>query len=165
MNKSDKIEAIYEKIADKQLKFWCIIKYKYNWKEYINTYLSQNPRNMRHQIIMKSIWCADTWKVCTINKKDITKIIWHKVMIWDVLYNWNWNTTTHELVVRWLWRYLKYPIEEQTDDCIDFVHNLTNPPKEEKVCNFCLTEDQFALNEDEQICTCDLINMTEEDFK
>lgn len=36
--------------------------------------------------------------------------------------------------------------------------------KEEKVCNFCSSDDQFSMNDDEQICSCDLMNMTEEDL-
>lgn len=38
-------------------------------------------------------------------------------------------------------------------------------PEEKERCNFCLTEEPWSLNEDEQICTCDLMNLTEEDFK
>lgn len=111
MTKEKKIKAIYENIADKTLSFGCYIWsisycdidywfYKYKYYENLN-------------------WISNT-----------DYIVWHPVMIWDVLdfYSkklWTfqlYNNTTMDLLE--VWKEKRKPLEMQNDDCIDYVFNL-----------------------------------------
>ena len=138
MNREDKIYKIYEVIADKTLSFGC--KYKdiyWRIKCYVNKawyekirYLTIKDENSHQNLIGES------------TEGHIEKIIWHPVMIWDVLdwidLNsnredvWDWHKSrkleTHrKLVVAvynyFIWWYRK-PIEAQNQDCIDFIYWL-----------------------------------------
>lgn len=127
--KQENIKTIYEKISDKTLSFWCNIKYMFSWKEYCNTYIWRNPFTNKIQLVMNNIWCVDTGKIVSIWKKDITKIIWKPIMIWDI-FDWqiinskHSNITEERLKIIWLWKFLKYPLEEQTEECINYIFNL-----------------------------------------
>lgn len=102
------IQKIYKVIADKTLSFGCkffhkgtgeIWRYSYIWKD-----------------------------------KDMTKwikIIWHPVMIWDVLEfsdkldkKWKryWYTLCNRIID--LWKDKRKPIDDQSEECIKFVHSL-----------------------------------------
>lgn len=78
------------------------------------------------------------------NRNDIQKIIWHPVMIWDILdyfkindildfidikTDTNWNTmfkqTKHSKIIE-LWKEKRKPIENQSDKCIEFIFNNLN---------------------------------------
>jgi len=191
--KQEKIDAIYEKVADKSLTFGCRIilndinfyknnKYwnvdfntknnydlnfivisdevinlwwfnifysKYEWcdikyltfsnksKETISylEYIFSETRKERKEYSWKKKWYE------IIKSKIIEKIIWHPVMIWDVLaycdmYNLM-NKNMHKCIFsdwvinRWenillLWKDKRLPIEEQSSEAIDYVYNLIN---------------------------------------
>lgn len=122
MTREDKIKAIDEKVADKTLSFGC----KINWRQII------------HYVIKDKIFII--WHKKPIDIKDIFKIIWHPVMIWDVLdyYDKNilnkfvsiskssiWIITTRiceQIII--LWGYKRKPIEEQSDECINYIYDL-----------------------------------------
>ena len=61
----------------------------------------------------------------------VPKVIWHPVMIWDVMYyirkkyrnNHSWFHTDRSKLID-LRSKEREPIEWQYDDCIDFVHSL-----------------------------------------
>lgn len=129
MNRDEKIDKIYEAIADKTLSFGCRITYS-NWVDVPFEYVLQN-----NDIISKWIWLS--WKVEELMIWDwfiITEIIWHPVMIWDVL-DWlekdlekfykafdNDKTSIYDFMSKR--EYKRKPIEEQSDECIDFIYNL-----------------------------------------
>jgi len=70
-------------------------------------------------------------------KEKEYKIIWHPVMIWDVL---DWIDKEHKLfftykeenspLTLWadkvvnLWKDKRKPIDDQSEECIDFIYNL-----------------------------------------
>lgn len=131
MTKQQKIDAIYAKIANKELSFWCEIK-KWN-------------------VFLKIIWSEVWWTfiliwpwfrkyIAEIEEIAKSKIIGHPVMIGDVMEYFNeWNIVISWFewmqkseIIKWektlhlinFWKKLTKPIEDQTDDCIDFVYNL-----------------------------------------
>lgn len=138
MNKLEKIDAIYDKIADKTLSFGCILKTRLWWnvrytgeKYYSNSmygsYIKWNEEYNDHWI---AIVIAD-W-----SQLIISAIIWHPVMIWDVL---DWIEEKYPLIGDYesihdklLWHDSKSrerdekrkPIEDQSDECVAFVYSL-----------------------------------------
>lgn len=106
--KQDMLDKIYEVIADKTISNGC--KYTFWWDIF--------------QVCLHSV------ESCKKSLWDI-KIIWHPVMIWDVL---DWFYMNIELPIRdWretcdiilLERNIKRkPIEKQSDECIEYVYNL-----------------------------------------
>lgn len=119
MTKEEKIKAIYEKIADKTKNFWCKIERQWNYYIVIE---------WRHFIYEK------TWKYLKTTSQSIEELscesIWHPVMIWDVLdyieEKWEYNWEVWDILALWIFK--RKPIEEQSEECIDYVFNLL--PKE-----------------------------------
>ncbi len=126
LNKQGKISKIYEVIADKTLSFGCeILRTKPNKADIIvdiNTYLP-----------WKWVFFTRLWQLNEeLNTWDYS-IIWCPVMIWDVLdwYNrkyarWGFVSSINR---KWtsLWQEredLRKPIEDQSDECIDFIYSL-----------------------------------------
>lgn len=127
MFKQDKIKAIYEKVADKTLSFGCKIQDE-NWKQYIfwNMCTSWNS----FDTITKE-WWIDRFYYPMRNNINI----WHSVMIWDIIdylqenYNLKPNESLNDyfkIERKILNRYeeKRKPIEEQSEECIDYVYNL-----------------------------------------
>lgn len=127
-------------MANKELTFGCKVKFS-KWVYKIID---------RENIWFLSSYEAKDWVVHNtiviedgVNSRcyNIEKIIWHPVMIGDVL---DWidnkmgvsNCEYEEFVVEevnavvllW-WEYLK-PIEEQSDDCVDYVYSLISKGNE-----------------------------------
>lgn len=116
MTREEKLNAIYKEIADKELSSWCVI--------ILNTQDALG-RNYRYTISRGDERPED----------EIKAIIWHPVMIGDVL-DWIDNkmgVSNHEYeefvinevnmaILLWL-EYLK-PIDEQSDDCVNFIYSL-----------------------------------------
>lgn len=125
MDKQAKLEKIYEIIADKTLSLGCII-----WM-----YYGREPVN--HTSIFVP-WTYPDWSI--VDYKDFakpteqTKIIWHPVMLWDVLDrieskledNYFLNFYTEDLIMDICnkRKYKRKPIEEQDENCISFVYSL-----------------------------------------
>lgn len=115
------IEVIYEEIANKELSFGC--KLKNNriayliWKDYNENWEFNN----RYRMI-------DDWE--NIFTGVVWNVIWHPVMIWDVL-DWMEQRVTD---VEWMplfmwimqstWKHKRKPIEEQSEECIIYIYNL-----------------------------------------
>jgi len=117
MIKQEKINVIYEKMANKELSFGCKIEdilWNSLWRVVFSD-SSLNTWNIETDIGMK----IDYWY--SIN------IIWHQVMIGDVL-NYkqeteNWGSN-HILDLLTDWTLKTLPIEDQNQECIDYVYNL-----------------------------------------
>ena len=122
--REEMIEAIYKEIADKTLSFGCKIKTKY-WIEIIDKELTIQS-NWHKNILYSSTW---PWFVDYL---DECIIIWHDVMIWDVLeyalsqHNVEMSFTWKEEVLKIVfeWDFLRLPIEKQSDETIKFVFDL-----------------------------------------
>lgn len=133
MFEQDKIKAIYEKVANKTLSFGCKILEKYEWKNYTHTIIEIINESEEYYFIRYMDW------IWNFNKLK-TKIIWHPVMIWDVLdyienfEDWMENKIADEKWlyfwsseynhITYLWHNKRLPIEEQSEECIDYVYNL-----------------------------------------
>ena len=141
MTRGEKIKAIYEEIANKERKFGCRCKTR-NWANVI--FIRKNRKWEYLYIRRNNEFMIPLWYV--------PKVIWHPVMIWDVLdymskIKFDIKKTSSKLwlsfddrdtdesklflikehyystlPIRWL--NLRKPIEDQTDECIDFVHSL-----------------------------------------
>ncbi len=118
MTRQQKISAIYKKIANKNLTLGCkIVLIDYFWVKTINQEVDW---------FGKFEICWDISRVFT--SKDIEVIIWHKLLIWDILdYH---NKENHWYLLnswQWvelfgLWEHPRKPIEDQNNKCIDFIH-------------------------------------------
>lgn len=178
--KQAKIKAIYEKIANKDLTFWCKFwaKKEISWghitfEKWFEFTLIKSRKDEKILYAGENFW----WPLHFTNFgfEDL-KNIWHPVMIWDVLdwiennvNNWfkkccecwsemyyeegyycsneecendkepedlvflsKWNLVIDNFGIDWefvnndifLWNNLKLPIEDQSDECIDFVYSL-----------------------------------------
>ena len=118
----EKLEKIYEVIADKELRFWCKFLNIYNWK--IEEVIVSDIRWWNFYAMF------DSFKTHFPHTSQISNIIWHPVLIWDILNyleinRWemkNRYTLPIELFVKWKKKTL--PIENQSDDCIEYVYWL-----------------------------------------
>lgn len=180
--KQEKIEAIYEKIANKDLKFWCRVIIETTWLQhscsswydeeytwiiyeyatwldnclgawkvkegsllcpeecYLSSWECYNPDNLDFSDFKYFEWVMSVWE--SEEKKDTTylyKIIWHPVMFGDVIDfiknnnirfsdldfdNYFWISKSSQYIFEKLWKKLTAPIEDQSDECIDFVYDL-----------------------------------------
>ena len=96
-----------------------LLENEYNDLVYYNTNVKYEPKELINNTshIYKDI--------------DWYKIIWHPVMIWDVLeytdkyFGWpNWSD--YALSVCDLWLDKKKPIDDQIEKCIEYIYNLIN---------------------------------------
>lgn len=147
--KQEKIDEIYEKIARKDFTFWCILRRENHRWDVLNYKIIDLENKifdtikywLKRKIELKIFYDVhNTGDISIILNsdeinKDISetfnnviwnwKIIWHPVMIWDVLdYFWEkeWAMTLDEILR--VWEKKKFPIEDQSDNCIDYVYNL-----------------------------------------
>lgn len=110
LTKQEKIDKIYSVIADKTLSFGYVTQHT-------------NPRNwdtFRHTFIWDDR-AIRNWQVYGCSCFEDDKIIWHPVMIWDVLDYCSKNNLNLKLN-KWL-NFIE-PIERQDDLCISYVYNL-----------------------------------------
>jgi len=147
MNKEEMIKAIYEEIADKTLSFGCIIKSHHNRKpktwsseQFTNDiFIAESNKNYYyHSSPIDWEWI---WK--PRYKSDNIEIIWHPVMIWDILLRvkkkwWNmvisssWNimfnkswTPEANWSYKEIWWYkVDKSVNEQSISCIEYIYNL-----------------------------------------
>ena len=133
-SRQEMIDAIYEKIANKDLDFWCIVESKWGQSVFLA------DRN-RREIFRTNYRIVDF-----IRQEEPMKIIGHPVMIGDVMdyfekialdkiydYIWVKKEEIPDLILQNkdvmmkifpLWKQKRLPIEEQSDECIDFVYSL-----------------------------------------
>ena len=140
LTRKEKIAKIYKIIADKTLSYGCrlldprgIFVERKNKKKTAFTYYDEIGSSTRHdtaRIKYRRCEIFNHWK--SIENK--IKKIWHPIMIWDILdfiiYD-QWLYADRYILL-WKWRdedepirtELRKPIEEQNDDCVDFVYDL-----------------------------------------
>lgn len=143
--KEQMLERIYEVIADKTLSFGCNVHH--TWRthkrdhfQYITNYPDVQYLVDGHKIVMFDWKCF----ICECHEWWEHKIIWHPIMIGDVL-DWirvnikasteadvymKWpkyvfefsDITTMRLL--WMWVAVRKPIDDQSDETIAFVYGL-----------------------------------------
>ena len=139
MTKEEKLEAIYKEMANKGVSFGCrykfIKKYQYcdwAWFEPWDI-ITLCKRDAKYEDSFLTTFFRDI----ALIKKDVydyVEIIWHPVMIWDVIkrIKANREISYWEYLVKllgqlsrpWLWRELGLSINEQSDECINYVYSL-----------------------------------------
>lgn len=126
MNRQEKIDFIYEKIADKTLSFWCIIRRETGVWDILDFKIIQNRLikfdnwKTRREI---QLYHSNSNQVWLYNELDDKEIIWHPVMLGDVLdYLWDkkWLMTIDKIIRHWEKKRL--PIEDQDDGFIDYIY-------------------------------------------
>jgi hypothetical protein len=127
--KQEMIDKINLVIANKELSFWCRINTKH-WNNATLLWIWSD--------IDKNIWLYytqdDSWQFYKFwHLDEITKIIWHKVMIWDVLdwisgfWEWGFTVWWDGVIDMWQWQWkfnFRKPIEEQSEECIEYIYSL-----------------------------------------
>lgn len=145
MTREEKITAIYKEMANKERSLWCQINVKYQWY-----YHWENSEEMLYTIeddlIVWVDWVAKNGDI-ELNKSDLlradpnwyiedlevfVKTIWHPVMIGEVLElidrmaddrDQEWYDERLETLIG-VWKIKTKPIEDQSDECIDYIYNL-----------------------------------------
>lgn len=128
--RESKIKRINEVMSDKTLSFWCVIIIKDNDHD-----LQKCRITWLHYwdyVFNTDIWCV--W--------EVEKCIWHPVMIWDVLdfiekldqWLWEdhikvWSSVRHKFdtktkIIEDKRKHKRLPIDDQSEECIDFIYNL-----------------------------------------
>ena len=127
MTREEKIVAIYQEMANKELNLGCMVRSN-NW-----TYTIIDKQN---------VWFLDSYKgkdwdihntiviEDRVNSRcySIEEIIWHSVML-GTIFEWysksRWFINSQfvmELIDKWTW--YDESIDEQSDECIDFIYSL-----------------------------------------
>lgn len=160
MTRDEKIQAIYEKIANKELTFWCRVNTEY-WRivsiveetadERWYIVVSEESLYNDEDIGAYYCWLRVRW-LEDMESIDVAKIIWHTVMIGDVIdwiekkefdihkpIPWFWFEEDEEISDRSkllliqdyyvdniisYWDTKREPVEAQSDECIDFIYSL-----------------------------------------
>lgn len=139
MTREQKLEAIYKEMANKELSFGCRVNTEY-WRivsiveetadERWYIVVSEESLYNDEDIGAYYCWLRVRW-LEDLEPIDITEIIWHPVMIWDVMYyirkkywnNHSWFHTDRSKLID-LRSKEREPIEWQYDECIDYVYSL-----------------------------------------
>ena len=124
--REQKINKIYEKIANKEL-IWEAFTADDEYKKVVSKKLSEAFKkehnfNESHTKIAMQM-CVFQSQIIISWIQIIDKEV--KVMIWDVL---EWVYLNIENKIVWnllaIWNDWRKPIEEQSDECIDYIYNL-----------------------------------------
>lgn len=136
MNRQEKIEFIYEKIADKTLSFGCMFyEGKTRDKIFRVSFVERKWKDWRGvapfykwictgelpKIKTNKIYFLERSRISTTFEQEI-KIIWHPIMIGNILEYFYWDVRFSDFA--WVWKKLKEPLEEQNDECIDFIYDI-----------------------------------------
>lgn len=144
MNIEEKIQAIYKEMADKSFTLWCKIKVKYR-AYYHNETGGEVEYAKEDNLIVWQHLIAENWEMGVsasdmINAdknwyiedlETLVEIIGHPVVIWDVLrycssYISDWDDSVDSQVdLLSYWGDYRLPIEDQPEECIDFVYLQT----------------------------------------
>lgn len=123
MNRQQKIDAINEMIAKKNLSFGCKIFHKVDWKRWFKARIITDSIK-RDDWIFYWVKLDSENSVTWLQEKEM-EIIGHPIMIGNVLdYFWNkkWLMTLDRILR--FWEEKTKTIEEQSDKCIDYIYNL-----------------------------------------
>ena len=160
MTRDEKIQAIYEKIANKELTFWCRVNTEY-WRivsiveetadERWYIVVSEESLYNDEDIGAYYCWLRVRW-LEDMESIDVAKIIWHPVMIGDVIdwiekkefdihkpIPWFWFEEEEKIsdesklyliqdyyvdnLISY-WGQKREAIESQSDECIDYIYSL-----------------------------------------
>ena len=150
MTREQKLEAIYAEIANKEISFGCRVETEF-WR---NSSIVEETADERWYIVVSEeslyndedlgayyCWLKVRW-LEAMEKIDIAKIIWHPVMIGDVLRqirllagyaldndlikksDFGNVIAQHNYRITQIWEDFREPIESQSDECIDYVYSL-----------------------------------------
>ena len=141
MKKEIMLEVIYKKVARKDFSFGCKVNYFYDsfqWEEEETLVFLYEVWDSRFFKNLDAINKKINFNYCIVEHllsqvdNDSYEIIWHPVMIWDVLeyreqfiedcIEDNLSDFTIEIVTKW--DYLNKSIEDQSDECIEYIYNL-----------------------------------------
>jgi len=153
MTKKDMIDKIYKVVADKTVSFWCQIKtnpvfntnYKRSIMLFVSAWFSERSKDKEawkkssHLRMINKDWnnCQNVWSRQDADKMlDWCLVIWHPVMIWDIL-DWieerHWlkfaRVKTDNISIIKVYEYRKEkrkPIEDQSENCIKFFYELVS---------------------------------------
>lgn len=123
LTREEKIDAIYENVANKDLSFGCKIFHKVDWKRWFKAKIITDKIE-REDGTFYWVKLDSENSVTWLQEKEM-EIIGHPVMIGNVLdYFWNkkWLMTL-DRILRFYEEKTKM-IEEQSDKCIDYIYNL-----------------------------------------
>ena len=136
MTREKKLEAIYKEMANKELSFGCIVTAEY-WRTVSiveetadeRWYIAVSEESLYNDEDLGAYYCwlRVSW-LEIMEQIDIAEIIWHPVML-GAIFEWysssRWFINSQfvmELVDKWTG--YDESIDEQSDECIDFVHSL-----------------------------------------
>ena len=150
MTREDKIEAIYKDMANKEMSFWCLAKTNEDKTEMICSKLTNDwtsfstiPYPDGRRCWFTTIYNLRNSEWINLDsKRTIKEIIWHPVMIGDVLRqirllagyaldndlikksDFGNVIAQHNYRITQIWEDFREPIEDQSDECIDYVYSL-----------------------------------------
>lgn len=135
MTREEKLEAIYEEIANKELTFGCKAKHTTKrWLIYDVILVWQMIYWEKYFVRSDSLWYDVEW----VYENDwVITFVWHPVMIGDVLdyIEPYWKGYAQDVrfdrerkrkidIALLQWDKKREPIEAQSDGCIDFIYSL-----------------------------------------
>lgn len=140
MNREEKIQAIYNGIANKEVSFWCIAKHTTKWWIICDVVMIWQMVDWEKYFVVQDTLDYDVeW----VYENDwVIKIIWHPVMIGDVIaylrkcfykfVEWHpvgingevdrYFNNIKDLLIKWYDTRLS--IDKQDDECVGFVYSL-----------------------------------------
>lgn len=150
MTREEKIEAIYKDMANKEMSFWCLAKTNEDKTEMICSKLTNDwtsfstiPYPDGRRCWFTTIYNLRNSEWINLDsKRTIKEIIWHPVMIGDVLRqirllagyaldndlikksDFGNVIAQHNYRITQIWEDFREPIEDQSDECIDYVYSL-----------------------------------------
>lgn len=136
MTREEKIEAIYKEMANKEMSFWCFAKTNEDKTEMICSKLTNDwtsfstiPYPDGRRCWFTTIYNLRNSEWINLDsKRTIKEIIWHPVMIGTIFERYSssrWFINSQfitKLIDKWTW--YDESIDEQSDECIDYVYSL-----------------------------------------
>lgn len=158
MTREEKISAIYAEMANKEDSFW--LRFIAKFQDYKDEYFDARElttlfwrEDEDWEVFREAITDGgllrnhyyldeDAWYIPHIKRGEVLKIIWHPVMIGDVLRqirllagyaldndliqksDFGNVIAHHNYRITQIWEDFREPIEEQSDECIDYVYSL-----------------------------------------
>jgi hypothetical protein len=120
------IDAIYKEIANKELSFGCIWQMQ-DWRTF--KYCAFDNWLWLKEKMLKVSFGEDRSVVELFSDVKFT-IIWHPLMIWDVL-DWidekfdnPFKFAEYSVKLIWIWKQTRLPVEEQSEELIDYLYKL-----------------------------------------
>lgn len=131
----NRIDKIYEVIANKEFTNWCKIVYNPIKNDILLNYQYITTSILTTKVAKDDLLVNPLYHYFTpvkIKRLQVTKIIWHPILIWDIMHWILENQSIDSLmdIMKNLpWRKLRKPIEKQSEECIDYIYNLINNEK------------------------------------